>query len=657
MIQGLIAQPNLEWERSFGGTENDYAESVIQLADGSYIIAGSSNSKDGDIVDNKGEVDAWIIKLDQSGDLLWKNSYGGSKDDIAYTIIQTMDNGFIIAGSSESSDGDVGFNNGMSDFWIFKIDSIGNLMWERSFGGSNFEYATSIDETTENEFVVAGYSLSNDGDVGSNNGSYDYWVIKIDEVGNLIWKKTFGDSETNIATSVQQTKDGGFIIAGNSDGAYDNGFWCWSAILLIKTDSAGEIEWQNIDCVGDFAKVSELKQTSDDGYILVGEQAGDINDPTNSLIIKRDRNGNHEWTKTYYGGGYNSNVGRSIVESKFDNSYSIAGSFTTDDYSSEFSILNYNLEGELNWRGSYDAQFKGRSNSIQQTKDGGYVITGDTYSSSSSGGGLGKFDYFIIKLGSIQYEVEYICQGDSIFLAGEFQSESGIYTDSTSTDIVIQTELIVNNIYETFSDDLYVCHGEEIEFAEQIITEPGSYTFDLVSDAGCDSIVHVNVEFIDEVFIDADIQNDTGSGNGSISLFLVGEVDIIEIIWSTGDIDVTIIENLAPGEYSVEVIDAYGCLTTGIFIIEIETSLDNIADREINIYPNPFTNSITVDVTKGNEIRVEVFNTLGQKEILKILSSDKNVIDTNKLMAGIYFLKMYDDISGAELGSTKLVKE
>src|SRR5207247_1541524 len=151
--------------------------------------------------------DAWIVKLDVSGNLLWEKSLGGSGDDYAYSIQQTNDDGFIVAGSSPSNDGDVSGNHGHTDFWIVKLDEDGNLLWQKSFGGSDYDQAKSIQQTVDGGYVVAGYSYSTDGDVSINHGANDYWIVKLDTIGNLVWQKSLGGSNYDQGNSIQQCAD------------------------------------------------------------------------------------------------------------------------------------------------------------------------------------------------------------------------------------------------------------------------------------------------------------------------------------------------------------------------------------------------------------------------------------------------------------------
>ncbi|OFY91658.1 MAG: hypothetical protein A3K10_10975, partial [Bacteroidetes bacterium RIFCSPLOWO2_12_FULL_31_6] len=237
----ITAQPTIEWQKSFGGTGNDYAFSIQQNANGGYIVAGLSSSNDGDVTGNHGGSDSWVLKLDTSGVITWQKALGGTGNDNAGSIQQTVDGGYILAGYSESNDGDVAGNHGSSDFWVVKLDSNSVIIWQKCLGGSDVDIAKSIQQTTDGGYVVAGTSNSNDGDITGNHGGTDYWVVKLDSVGVIMWQKSLGGTSSDNANCIQQTADGGYIIAGTSysndgdvSGNHGN-FDYW----VVKLDSIG----------------------------------------------------------------------------------------------------------------------------------------------------------------------------------------------------------------------------------------------------------------------------------------------------------------------------------------------------------------------------------------------------------------------------------
>ena len=191
---GEIQAPAIEWERSYGGSSGDFARAIQQTADGGYIVVGFSHSQDGDVTENHGKFDFWIVKLNLKGNIVWQKSLGGSRADTAHSVQQTTDGGYIVAGYSNSDDGDVSGHRGMYDYWVIKLDAEGNLIWQRTLGGKGMDMATSVQQTKDGGYIAIGFSYSDDGDVSGNHGDSDYWVVKLNGEGDIIWQKSLGGS-------------------------------------------------------------------------------------------------------------------------------------------------------------------------------------------------------------------------------------------------------------------------------------------------------------------------------------------------------------------------------------------------------------------------------------------------------------------------------
>jgi hypothetical protein len=238
--------PVIEWQKCLGGSWDDYATSVQQTFDGGFIVTGWTYSTDGLVTGNHGACDVWVVKMDAAGNPQWEKTYGGSGSDFAYYILQSADSGYIVAGISTSTDGDLTENKGLDDVWVLKLDATGNIEWQRSLGGSNYDDAYSVIETPGGGFVFAARSASSDGDVSTNHGGYDYWIFKLDGVGNLMWEKSFGGTHDDKAHSIDIAAANGFIISGYSDS--DDGDLTENHGLIdywvIKLDSNGNLLWQ-----------------------------------------------------------------------------------------------------------------------------------------------------------------------------------------------------------------------------------------------------------------------------------------------------------------------------------------------------------------------------------------------------------------------------
>jgi hypothetical protein len=268
----LDASGNIQWQKCLGGTGDDRANSIQQTTDGGYVVAGRTYSNDGNVTGNHGSDDYWVVKLDASGNIQWQKCLGGTSWEYASSIQQTTDGGYVAAGYTRSNDGDVSGNHGDWDYWVVKLDSSGNIQWQKCLGGTSWDEAYSIQQTTDGGYVVTGYTTSNDGDVSGNHGGEDYWVVKLDSSGNIQWQKCLGGTGDDRANSIQQTTDGGYVVAGytySNDGDVSGNhggrdFW------VVKLDASGNIQWQK--CLGgtNWDEAYSIHQTTDGGYVVAG---------------------------------------------------------------------------------------------------------------------------------------------------------------------------------------------------------------------------------------------------------------------------------------------------------------------------------------------------------------------------------------------------
>lgn len=326
----LASDGSIIWQAALGGPHVEVAHAVIQTADSGYIVAGASRSDTGQVSGNNGQQDFWVVKLAANGTLIWQNTLGGSANDIAYAISQTTDGGFIVAGLTYSNDSDVTNNHGLDDYWVVKLDTGGNLSWQNTFGGSGRDEAYSVEQTTDGGYIVAGFTGSNDSDVTGNHGLTDYWILKLDSAGNLSWQKTYGGPKDEEAHAVQQTTDGGYIIAGytfsNADDVSGNhggsDFW------IVKIDSAGILGWQKTLGGSSFDEGNSIEQTLDGGYVTAGNTTSNNGDVTlyhgavDYWVTKQDSAGNLIWQKTLGGTDFD---GAFSVKETVDTGYVVAG--------------------------------------------------------------------------------------------------------------------------------------------------------------------------------------------------------------------------------------------------------------------------------------------------------------------------------------------
>ncbi len=249
------------------------------------------NTEKGNSLTSHGVGEFWGTKIDEEGTVQWRGYFGGTKNDRAHGVVQTNDSGFVMAGFTESDDFDISNTNGSYDFWVVKVDSFGNLIWERSFGGDGIEVSYDIAKTADNGFVVVGNTFSTNGDILLNHGESDMWMIKLDEEGDLIWEQTYGGSQFDLAQAVVQSKDGGFLITGNTksddkDSSLNNGE---NDIWLVKTNAFGDLVWEKSFGGSGLDFGFDLLENSDGSILIVGESSstdfGSISSKGNADLI------------------------------------------------------------------------------------------------------------------------------------------------------------------------------------------------------------------------------------------------------------------------------------------------------------------------------------------------------------------------------------
>ncbi|MBU0487083.1 MAG: T9SS type A sorting domain-containing protein [Bacteroidetes bacterium] len=215
-VANISAAGALIMTNTFGGSGYDEAMWATPVYDGGFLIAGNTNSADlaSALI---GGYDYWIVKITTAGNIQWENTYGGTDDDWPNSVITLGDSTFVIAGSSASTDVDVAGNHGgYYDAWVIHIDTAGTLLWSKALGGSGDDRAYGADTSATGEILIAGFTDSGDGDVSGVQGNYDYWAINLSTAGLTLWTITTGGSDEDLSGSIIHTSDGGIVQFGNS---------------------------------------------------------------------------------------------------------------------------------------------------------------------------------------------------------------------------------------------------------------------------------------------------------------------------------------------------------------------------------------------------------------------------------------------------------
>nr|MBP9082667.1 hypothetical protein [Bacteroidia bacterium] len=415
----------IQWQKSIGGNSSEYLYCVKQTADGGFIMGGMSESDiSGDKTENSnGNWDFWIMKTDVDGNIQWQNTIGGTDFEQLATIQQTPDGGYIVGGFSDSNiSGDkTDDSNGYSDFWVLKLDNVGNIQWQKVIGGAGADQLASVQQTTDGGYLLGGLSDSDiSGDKTENSyGLWDYWIVKIDNIGTIQWQKAIGGGNYDNLQSLQQTADGGYILGGysesdisgnkteNSNGAAD--YW------IVKTDSLGNIQWQNTIGGSNYDELFSIYQTVDGGYVMGGRSLSDLSgDKTENSngsydywMVKTDASGNIQWQHSIGGSG---NDLLYCLKPTIDGGY-IMGGFSASGISGDksetsigahdFWVVKTNNIGTIQWQNTIGGSDEEILIDILETTDGGFMLAGS--SDSESSGDMTDFnngadDFCIVKL-------------------------------------------------------------------------------------------------------------------------------------------------------------------------------------------------------------------------------------------------------------------
>jgi hypothetical protein len=428
------------WEKTFGGKEAEYLFDAQPTADYGFILAGSSNSgKTGNKTeDNRGDLDYWLWKMDEKGEMEWQKAIGGGGQDLLCTVKITNDGGFILGGTSNSDkSGDKKEDSrGGNDFWVVKLDAGGGEQWQKTFGGTDSDELTCIVQSKDGGYLLGGNSSSSpiDSKTGEplgekkekTRGNKDYWIIKIDSEGNIEWQKTYGGSYAESLKSMAATKDGGYIIGGNSNSPASGdkqtaGFGA-NDMWILKLKDTGDVEWQQSFGGEQDDQLYEIIATNDGNFLAAGHSNSGAtgNRRTSSRkgsdfwLVKLDQSGESLWQESYDIG--QNDIVTSVVENK-DGSLLIGGFAKTEKIDektsdkkeiNDFIGLKVNQKGEELWRRTVGSGGEDVLRKLIETRDGAYLMAGTTKGGKSrdKNSSKGKYDFWVVKLKDKEKKVE-----------------------------------------------------------------------------------------------------------------------------------------------------------------------------------------------------------------------------------------------------------
>ena len=374
------AQPVAEWRTVLGGGEDEFAHAVALSDDGGYVIAGETRSF------GSGSQDGWLVKLNALGEQQWSQTYGGPESDVIYAVQKTEDGGYILAGETHSSEGATA---AQSDYWLVKTDTDGKPEWERSFGNleqsltitttDTSDVAHSVRQTRDGGYVLAGSSSSSSGT--------GVWLLRTDSSGELLWSRNPGIATGAVAYDAAETADNGFIVAGSADSVLRG-----SEAILIKTDSDGDTRWTR-SFGGEFNdEARSVVLTSDGGYALGGFSWSDSAGLSDFWMVKTDGEGRLEWQRTF--GGVARDAAHSLAQTG-DDGYVLAGWSESFSRGDRFWVVKTGPAGRQEWNRAYTqigsadsgigaAPASSGARAIRQTEDRGFIIAGWTRAAEGS---------------------------------------------------------------------------------------------------------------------------------------------------------------------------------------------------------------------------------------------------------------------------------
>ena len=368
----LTGGSGLIWSKTIGSSGSEGGRSVYETNDGGFIVCGYTYSF------GEGNADLFLIKTDSLGNVEWSNTYGGSGWEYGFSACQTVDGDFIATGYTTSS------GAGLDDVYVIKTNASGDTLWTRTIGGTGVDIGKSVIEMDDGSFVICGYTES------SGSGESDVYLVKLSSDGNLLWTKTFGGGKVDMGNKVSKTKEGGLIIAGSNGSTSSN-----QDFYLIKTDAEGNEDWQKtygFSVAYPFDWCYSVCQTSDGGYLLSGDS--NVSTPCNMVVIKTDSLGNQVWNHNF--GERLHDHGYSACETD-DGGYILCGSVKSfETGKNDICIIKLDSDGKELFRRKFGDTGSETANMLIKTKDGNYVIVGYTDSYGS-----GNFDVYLLKLSNL----------------------------------------------------------------------------------------------------------------------------------------------------------------------------------------------------------------------------------------------------------------
>jgi len=668
---------------NLGGTNADYGVKSIWSYDSTIVQCGRTYSDNIDLTNNYGNSDFWISEMDTSGNILKSKNFGGSNYDDCNDVIQLVDSGYLLVGTTQSNDFDVSFLHGVSDFWVVRIDKNFNLIWEKTYGGTNQDEAKSVFKSSDGNWVISGFTISQDGDVSSNNGSADFWVIKIDINGDIIWGKNFGGSDLDVCYQGSETFDGLLVFGGKTYS--DNGdvidFKGGSDYWLITCDANGILLSSNCYGSSNFEICYSMFQINKNLYLAgrIQGSGGDITEYNGGIydiwILCLDSTKNIIWEKNFGGSGNDEPFN---IKGFSNNECIISGATTSNDgditetYSDgityDYWVFTIDSNGTLIWQISLGGTAYDEAHSSLLSLNKTYYISG--WSNSIDGlitDNIGYVDSWTAKLrfcNNIYYaDLDSDGYGDIYSDTLSCELPLGYVIDSTDcNDLNFNVHPDLIDFCNAVDDNCNGLTDEDATFTTYFEDEDGDTFGDILHDSTtCYELIGYVLSNTDcndannEIFPGApeicnSIDDDCDGVIDDNVTFIQSYFDADNDNFGNPDIDSIGCE--IPSGY---VLDSSDCDDTNPDIfpgaIEILNGLDDDCDQVtdeglsiesleygFNIYPNPTQDFIYISNTLGLESSYSISTIQGGVLLNETQFGSTLIIDVQNYASGMYLL-------------------
>lgn len=645
------------WDKSYGGTESDYLIQLIETHDNGFLLSGFTLSGIGGDKTQplKGAFDYWILKTDSLGNKLWDKDFGGSAVEYFATAIETDDHGFLLGGSSYSdTSGDkteLNWDTSLAscDYWIVKTDSIGNKLWDKRYGSPGNDRLNCIQQTPDGGYILGGYSYTFSGGdkVFPGYGITDFWIVKIDALGNFQWEKSYGGSDMDNTIGIRLTSDGGYMLGGSSYSGIGgnkltaclggNDYW------VIKTDSSGNKQWEKIFGGTGYDECCALQSAPGNKFLAGGFSSSGISgnktqDACGGLfdqdiwIVQFDSAGNIEWDKDFGGSG-NEELGSICTDRNGGllfggDSYSnISCNKTENNLGMEQTwVIKTDNLGNVAWDKTALTGGHAENGSMISTHDGCYIIyniDNGGVAGDRTGSGWGLYDYWFVKYCPV--------------IQANFTT-STILCPGTCTDFINLSQSALN--YQWTFPGANPGSSTAVNPTNICYNNPGTFDVTLIATnaTGSDTLTISN--YI-TVYPQPLPQSITQSGD---TLFAVAGASTYQWYYNgnaiNGATDYFYVAS-SGGDFNVVATDANGCEVEAV-IFNVIAGLNPFLSmgEEISMYPNPVTDLLFIDASVfHDDAFISVYNTTGEKLEVAV-DADHALINCENLLTGIYFLEI-----------------